>query len=81
MLSSRSDGDSRQCRPDQRVDGGRLRQRGHAVDQGLQFLCHQRNLGREAFGIAMLAIDGQLREPAQVIVNLANERIRTGIAL
>jgi AcrR family transcriptional regulator len=32
-------------------------------------------------GIAMLAIDGQLREPAQVIVNLANERIRTGIAL
>jgi len=32
-------------------------------------------------GIAMLAIDGQLREPAQGIVDLANERIRTGIAL
>ncbi len=32
-------------------------------------------------GIAMLAIDGQLREPAQSVIDFANERIRTGIAL
>jgi AcrR family transcriptional regulator len=32
-------------------------------------------------GIAMLAIDGLLREPARVVVGFASERIRTGIAL
>ena len=32
-------------------------------------------------GIAMLAIDGLLREPARDVVDFANERIRTGIAL
>jgi AcrR family transcriptional regulator len=32
-------------------------------------------------GIAMLAIDGLLREPARVVVDFATERIRTGIAL
>ena len=32
-------------------------------------------------GIAMLAIDGQLREPAHAVIEFANERMRTGIAL
>jgi AcrR family transcriptional regulator len=32
-------------------------------------------------GIAMLAIDGQLKQPVQEVVTFANERIRTGIGI
>ena len=31
-------------------------------------------------GIAMLAMDGQLKQPVQDVVRFANERMRTGIA-
>ena len=32
-------------------------------------------------GIAMLAIDGQLKQPAADVIKFANERMRTGISL
>ena len=30
-------------------------------------------------GIAMLAIDGQLKQPTEEVIRFANERMRTGI--